>query len=289
MPTKIEKDAITGRETTGHEWDGIRELDTPLPSWWLWTFYATIAFSVVWMILYPSVPTLRGYFPGLLGFDQRVEVERKIAAAQARQSGTLERIASASLDEIRSDPQLFAFASVGGRAGFANNCAACHQAGGAGAKGYPSLADDEWLWGGSLDAIHATVLHGIRNTDENSRQSQMPRFGLDGLLKRNEIDDVAEYVLSLTGRSTVPAAAGRGEKLFVDNCAACHGDGGKGNREFGAPALNDAIWLYGGDKAAVAESISRSRAGAMPGWSGRLDPATVKMITVYVHALGGGE
>jgi cytochrome c oxidase cbb3-type subunit 3 len=289
MPTKIEKDAVTGTDTTGHEWDGIKELNTPLPRWWLLVFYATIAFSAVWVILYPALP-IRGA-TGLTGWVAREAINADVAAQQAQLAPMMARLRTATPEQIAADPELRAFALAGGRAAFANACAGCHGAGGQGAPGgFPSLADDDWIWGGGLEAIHATIAHGIRNTeDDAARQSMMPRFLADGMLTAAQVNDVAEHVLSLTGRATDPAAAARGAPLYADNCASCHGERGEGNREVGAPRLNDQVWLYGGDKAAVVRSIALSRGGVMPAWHGRLDPAVVNMLTVYVHALGGGE
>lgn len=288
MPTKIEKDSVTGRETTGHEWDGLKELNTPLPKWWIYTFYVTIAASLVYYLLFPAIPTGGGYTPGILGYDQRQVVAQSIAAAQERQAPMVSRVRSATLEQIRSDAQLNAFAMTGGRIAFNNNCAACHQAGGAGAKGYPNLADDDWLWGGTAEAIAATISHGIRSSDPDTRQNPMPRFGVDGLLKRAEIEDVADYVLSLSDGRTSDAAK-RGEAIYAEQCVSCHGERGAGNPELGAPRLNDPIWLYGGDRASVVTSITNARAGMMPAWKDRLDDATIKMLTVYVHGLGGGQ
>lgn len=289
MPTKIEKDAVTGRTTTGHEWDGLTELNTPLPRWWLYVFYSTIAFAVVWVVLYPALP-IRGA-TGVLGWTARGALPSEIEAARAAQEPMLARLRAATPTEIAADPELRGFALAGGRAAFAANCVGCHGAGGQGAAGgFPNLADDDWLWGGTFDAIRRTIAHGARNGEsEEARATQMPRFLADGVLTAPQIGDVAEHVLSLSGRSTDPAAAVRGTPLFADNCAACHGERGDGNRELGAPRLSDTIWLYGGDKASVARSIGWSRGGVMPAWGGRLDPAVVNMLAVYVHSLGGGE
>jgi len=289
MPTKIEKDAISGTDTTGHEWDGIKELDTPLPRWWLLVFYATILFAIVYSVLYPSWPGLTGYFHGLLGYSTRAGIEQKMADAAAARAPMLDKIKAASLADIEKNPDLLNFAISGGKAVFADNCAACHGPGGAGNKGFPNLADDDWLWGGTLDQIYQTVAFGIRNGNPKSHQSAMPRFGADGILKADQINDVAEFVLSLTGKSTDAAAAGRGAKVFADNCVACHGDKGQGNIEMGAKQLNNGIWLYGGDKATIVETITYARNSSMPAWSERFDDTTIKMLTVYVHSLGGGK
>lgn len=289
MPTKIEKDSVTGRETTGHEWDGLRELNTPLPKWWLYTFYACIAFAAVWVVFYPAFP-FQGA-TGVTGWIAREAVVRDVAEAQQRMAPMMARIREATPQQIAADPELRSFAVAGGRIAFANNCAACHGAGGQGAPGgFPSLADDDWIWGGSHDAIRQTITHGIRSGEsDEERTSMMPRFLADGMLTLPQVNDTAEFVLSLGGRSEDAAAAGRGATVFAENCASCHGDRGEGNRDFGAPRLSDSIWLYGGDKAAIMRSISYARAGVMPSWGSRLDPAVINMLTVYVHALGGGE
>lgn len=287
MPTKIEKDSVTGQETTGHVWDDIRELNNPLPTWWLWTFYATIVFGIVWMVIYPSLP----FWRGTSGWIAREAVVADVAAAQARNAPMMARLREATPAQIAADPEMRAFAIAGGRVAFANNCAACHGAGGQGALGgYPALVDDDWLWGGSMDAIQATIRHGIRNTeDEQARTSLMPRFGVDGMLNNAQIGDVADYVLSLSGRSNDAAAAGRGQTIFAENCVACHGDRGEGNRELGAPRLSDQVWLQGGTRQDIMAMVRNPRLGVMPAWQGRLDPAVINMLTVYVHALGGGE
>jgi cytochrome c oxidase cbb3-type subunit 3 len=288
MPTKVEKDAITGTNTTGHEWDGIRELDTPLPKWCLYVFYATIVFAGIWVVLYPALPWVNAHTSGLLGQTNRGDLAKVMATPDPRQAEYRTRIAAASLDEIRRDPALLAFATAGGKAAFNENCAACHRAGGAGAKGFPNLADDDWLWGGSLAQIHQTIQHGIRNADGDSRQSQMPKFS-DGMLNAAQISDVAEYVLSLNGKTESEEAAARGQKVFAENCVTCHGETAGGSREVGAPKLREHIFLYGGDRATLIQTISGGRGGSMPSWSGRLDPTTIKMLAIYVHELGGGE
>jgi len=289
MPTKIEKDSVSGQNTTGHEWDGIKELNTPLPTWWVYTLYATILWAVGLFILYPSFPGINGYFSGLLGYSARDELSQTIQEAANRRAPFLDRIRAASLEQIRHDPDLLGYAVAGGRVAFAENCAGCHQSGGAGTKGYPSLADDEWLWGGTLADIRQTLQAGIRSAHPETRMSQMPRFGLDGILEPRQINDVAEYVLSLGGRSTDEAAAKRGFPVYAENCSSCHAAKGTGMREFGAPNLADGLWLYGGDKASIVKSIAEARYGVMPAWGDRLDPAVLKMLTVYVHTLGGGE
>jgi cytochrome c oxidase cbb3-type subunit 3 len=286
MTDASDRDPVTGRSTTGHEWDGIRELNTPLPKWWVYTFIASIVFAVGYCVLFPSIPGLHSHTAGMLGYSTRVALSRDLSAAAAEQAGIRAKLAAASLSDIRHDPQMLDFAETGGRAIFADNCVPCHRAGGAGAPGFPNLTDDVWLWGGELSDIQQTITHGIRNSDPDSRQSQMPRFGLDGLLTAAQIDAVANYVMSL--RNGAPAA-GEGAKIFADNCAVCHGNQGEGKREVGAPPLSSKISLYGADKATTVDVITRARNSSMPAWGARLDPMTIKMLTVYVHALGGGE
>lgn len=289
MPTKIEKDSISGQMTTGHEWDGIKELNTPMPRWWLYTFYACIGFALVWVVLYPALPISGA--TGLLGWTARGALPAQQAIERARIEPMLARLRTATPEQIAADPELRGFALAGGRVAFATSCAGCHGAGGQGAVGgFPSLADDDWIYGGSFEAIQHTIRHGVRaNESDEQRGIAMPAFQATGMLNAAQVNDTAEFVLGLSGRSTDAAAVTRGAVLYEENCASCHGDRGEGNRDLGSPRLNDRIWLYGGDKAAVMRSIAYSRAGVMPSWQGRLDPAMINMLTVYVHALGGGE
>jgi cytochrome c oxidase cbb3-type subunit 3 len=286
MPTKIEKDDITGQNTTGHEWDGVKELNTPLPTWWVYTFYACIAFAVVYCVLYPSWPWLTGHANGVLGYSSRGELATSLAAQTKERSKFVDRIRSSSLDQIRKDPELFGYAQAGGRSAFQTNCTPCHGSGGAGNVGYPNLVDDDWLWGGKLEDIHTTITHGVRNADDKSRQTLMPRFGTDGLLTAAQVAAVTDHVLSLSGKATSTPA---GAKIFKEQCEACHKADGKGNQEMGSPNLTDGIWLYGGDRQSVYNSIFYARNGSMPAWGERLDDATIKMLALYVHSLGGGR
>ncbi|MFO1082808.1 MAG: cytochrome-c oxidase, cbb3-type subunit III [Reyranellaceae bacterium] len=286
MPTKIEKDALSGTNTTGHEWDGVKELNTPLPTWWVYTFYATIAFAIVYCAMYPAWPWLSGHTQGMLGYWSRGQLMQDLDAQAKARSAYVERIRKTPLADIRKDPELFNFAMAGGRSAFQTNCMQCHGAGGAGSVGYPNLVDDDWLWGGSLDQIYTTIQHGIRNSDDKSRQSMMPRFGADNMLNAQQIGAVTDFVLSLSGKGK---ATPEGSKIFAEQCAACHGPQGKGNQEVGAPNLADGLWLYGGDRDSVYRSIFYAHNGNMPSWSERLDDATIKMLAVYVHSLGGGR
>ena len=290
MAGKAERDPLTGAEYIGHDWDGIRELDNPLPRWWLYTFYGSMVVAVLMWILYPSFPWGHGYLPGTLGYSERVDFERRSAAAKAAQAQWTDQIAALDAAAIQGNPELVQFAIAGGEKGFKTNCAPCHGLGGAGQGFFPTLADDDWIWGGTIDQIEHTIRHGIRNgVDPDARDNAMPAFGADALLDKAQIADVTQYVLSLTQRQSDEEAAVRGAPIFAENCASCHGEAGEGVVDLGGPALNDMIWLYGGEPGQIAAQINRPRLGAMPAWQGRLDDATIKMLAVYVHSLGGGE
>ncbi len=284
-----ERDAVTGTETTGHVWDGIKELNTPLPKWWVYVLYATIVWSVGYWIVYPAWPGISGYTRGMFGYSSHGEYHAEAAAAAEAQKVWTDRIAAATLDQINSDAELVEFAQNGGRAVFAENCAPCHGAGGQGAPGFPVLADDSWLWGGDLAAIEQTIRFGIRSAHPDTRVSEMPRFGADQVLDAAQIGDVTDYVLSLSGTEVDAGAKERGGTLYVENCAACHGEQGQGMIELGAPALNDTIWQYGGDRDSIIAQIHLPKQGVMPTWEGRISDDWIKMVAIYVHNLGGGQ
>lgn len=278
--------------TTGHVWDGIEEYNNPLPRWWLWTFYITIVWAIGYMLVYPAWPLITKATPGLFGHSTRADVAAEIAAFEARNEGWFQRLNEADVADLRADPELERFGVQAGAAVFAAQCSQCHGAGGAGvqAAGYPNLLDDEWLWGGTLEDIHMTVSHGIRNEDDpDARWSQMPAFGVDGLLSIEEIDQVVHFVLALSGQAHDTALSEPGAELFEWNCAACHGPSGEGDVFQGAPALNNAIWLYGGDEESLRQTITYSRWGVMPTFQNRLREAEIRAVAVYVHALGGGQ
>jgi cytochrome c oxidase cbb3-type subunit III len=285
-----EIDAVTGTATTGHEWDGLRELNTPLPRWWLWLFYATIVWAIGYWIVYPAWPLLTTATQGVIGWHTRSAVISDLDELKRQRGPMMDKLAAASISEIAADPQLLDFARAQGRVAFADNCAPCHGAGGGGAKGYPNLNDDDWLWGGKLGDIEQTIRHGVRAGDDKGRQGNMPAFGRDNILKPSEISAVADFVRSLSGLPGEPGAdLALGKKIFADNCAACHGAEGKGNRELGAPNLADKIWFYGSDKATIVQGLQNGRGGVMPAWNGRLSEPILKALTVYVYSFGGGE
>ena len=281
-------DDVTGMETTGHEWDGIRELNSPLPRWWVWTYYACIIWAIGYWIAMPAWPLLSDYTRGLLGHSQRAQLSDQIAAVKAGQAGLVKRTAEADLAEIKSDPELLEFALAGGRSAFAVNCSQCHGSGASGASGYPNLNDDDWLWGGTVEQIHATIQYGIRAEHDDTRANEMPAYGRDEILNPQQVDEVADYVMALS-RDDGLADTLPGKAVFKEQCVDCHGAEGRGNAELGAPNLTDGIWLHAGGKATVVDIITNSRSGMMPAWSGRLDPVAVKQLAVFVHSLGGGE
>jgi cytochrome c oxidase cbb3-type subunit 3 len=287
-------DHVTGVETTGHVWDSdLRELNKPLPAWWLWTFYVCIVWSIGYWIVYPAWPTLNDYTRGIWGYSQRAQVMKDVADLKQGQAKLREALAATPLDKVKDNPELLRFAMTGGKVAFAENCAPCHGRGAQGSSGYPNLNDDDWLWGGKASDIQQSINVGVRSTSKDTRDSAMPKFGIDKMLDDKQISAVADHVLSLSGAG---AANAEGAKIFAEQCVACHGENGKGNQELGAPNLTDKIWLYGGSKDAVAESIRTGRGGVMPAWGptaaspkGRLDQTTIKSLALYVHSLGGGK
>jgi len=284
-----ETDEHSGVETTGHEWDGIKELDNPLPRWWLIIFYACVAFSVVYWVLMPAWPLIHGATPGILHYSERAQVMRDIADLQVKRAGAGAKLQNASLEQIEKDPAMQGYALAVGQSIFGDNCATCHGAGGAGGKGYPNLRDDVWIWGGSLEDIQRTITHGVRSGDPDARTSQMPAFGRDEILKPGQVDDLTEYVVSLSRRPADPAAVQRGAPVFAANCVICHGPTGQGNPTLGAPNLTDRDWLYGADRASIHDQIWNGRGGVMPAWGRRFDANTIKALAVYIHANAGGQ
>lgn len=284
-----EPDEVTGVETTGHEWDGIRELDNPLPRWWLYMFYAGIAVAAIYWVLMPAWPGISGYTKGVLGQSDRAALVTELEGLQALRGAQSAKLDKASLEEIERDPELQAYAQSVGQSVFGDNCATCHGTGGLGAKGYANLRDDVWLWGGSLDDIHRTIQVGVRSDHPETRTSMMPAFGRDQMLAPAEVSDLTEYVVALSRRKADKAAVARAEPIYQAQCSACHGVNGAGSQPLGAPNLTDQEWLYGASREDIHEQIWNGRGGVMPTWQRRFDPATLKALAVYIHANAGGQ
>jgi len=283
-----EKKNEKGFETTGHSWDGIEEWNNPLPKWWVWVFYLTIIWGIWYTIAYPAWPLVERATAGYKEFSTRAQVAEDIAAVDAANAEINAKLAAADLTAIGDDAALNSYANNAGKAVFMTWCAQCHGSGAAGAKGYPNLLDDDWLWGGDIEAIHETISYGIRNEQsEMARFSEMPKFG--EILEEGEISQVVNYVMSLSGDANDASQVAAGETVFMDNCAACHADDASGDIYQGAPNLKDAIWLYGGDYDTLMETVTNARYGVMPAWEGRLDEAEIRAVSAYVHQLGGGE
>ncbi len=285
----VEKDEISGMETTGHEWDGIKELNTPMPKWWLYTYYASIVFSIGYWVIYPSWPTFSTYAKGIGEYSSRAELDADLIAQKQERSAWLSKFDAMNIDEIGADQQLLNFALAGGKFIFAENCAPCHGTAGSGAPGYPVLADDDWIWGGTREAIHTTVSYGIRSTHDETRDSAMPNFLGDEMLDKSQINNVAEYVLSLSGETKNAEAVKWGEGVFKEECAACHGEDANGVADMGGPNLSDAIWLYSRSKEDIIAQLSNPKHGVMPAWVDRLSDVEIKQVSLYVHSLGGGQ
>ena len=282
-------------ETTGHTWDeDLKEYNNPLPRWWLWTFYITCVWGLLYTIAYPAWPLINEATPGFLGFSTRADVQADIDAVTERNSGLYDQLASVDLTSLPENAELYGFAVNGGAAVFRSHCSQCHGSGAAGAAGYPNLLDDDWLWGGSVEDIAYTVTHGIRNDQSpDAHWSQMPAYG--EILSEEEIAQVVHHVLSISGQEHDAELAGAGSQVFLDQCSGCHMEDGTGDRAQGAPNLADAIWLYGGDEATLTETITNARFGVMPAWSVEYRPAQgltnaeINAVATYVHQLGGGE
>lgn len=283
-------DELTGIGTTGHEWDGIRELDNPLPRWWLIIFYASIAISIVYWVLMPAWPLVTSHTRGILNYTDRAQVASDISALKATRGPNFDLLQSADLSNLDQSSELFRFAQAAGASAFGDNCATCHGSGAQGFKGYPSLQDDVWIWGGALSDIEHTLQVGIRADHPETRYSQMPAYGRDEILPAATIDDVTEYVIQISGGAprSVDMAA-RGAITYAEQCAVCHAADGGGDRSQGAPSLKDQVWLYGGTREEIRTQIWEGRGGVMPAWSGRLDEGTIRALAIYVHSLGGGE
>ena len=285
-----EKDPVSGQKTTGHEWNGIKELDTPVPLGILIFIVVTHVWALLWWVLMPTFPLGTTYTKGILDTDQRKIVEQDLTAAQAQRAARMKAIETSSYEDILANEDLMKLVRTTGHQLFGDNCAACHGADGRGRANYPDLTDEDWLWGGGPEKIAETMKIGINSTHQNTRVAQMPAFGRDAILDRNQVTNVGTYVQSLsdpavsTAQNIEQMKAGR--EIFLTTCAACHGEDGKGNREVGAPNLTDQHWVYGGDLQTIINTIHGGRQGHMPTWDERLTPAEIKILSLYVASLG---
>lgn len=294
MADKKYIDEISGTETTGHEWDGIEELNTPMPRWWLWVFYACIVWAIIYAIIMPAIPALpgmQGYSKGVINYSDRAEVIKAVDIMRADRAVYGEQLRDIKIEDLlqEENADLFRFAMAAGKSAFGDNCATCHGSGAQGFAGYPNLNDDVWLWGGSFEDIRQTITYGIRSAHDETRLSQMSAFGRDEILARDDINILTQYVLNFSGRADDLTKLEQGATLFEENCSSCHGSDGKGIREFGAPNLTDMEWLYGSESTDIYNTIFNGRQGVMPNWNERLAPEMISALAVYVHALGGGE
>jgi cytochrome c oxidase cbb3-type subunit 3 len=285
-------------ETTGHSWDGIKEFNNPLPRWWLWTFYATIVWGIGYTVLYPAWPLVEGATPGILGFSTRANVAEDIQRIRRyeRRCAHAYRRGGTGRDQPHRQPGSLQLRDPGRGGDLRHVVLAVPRVrcGRRSGLGYPNLLDDDWLWGGTIEDIHMTISHGIRNEDDmNARYSEMTAF--EGILTDDEIGAVVQYVRNISGQEHDGAMVELGGQVFYDNCASCHMDEGTGDQFLGAPNLTDAIWLYGGSEEAIEYTVRNARFGVMPPWSadasdaGRLSEAEVRSVAVYVHSLGGGQ
>ena len=288
-PHHKDVDKISGVETTGHDWDGIKELNNPAPRWWLWMFLVCVIVAVSYWFLYPAWPTLTGHTGGTKNWTEYEELKSQQGEIAAMRATYEARFATADLQTIKNDPELYEYARAGGAIAFKNNCAVCHGSGAQGGVGFPNLNDDHWLWGGTMEQIRTTLLHGAHNDDPQTHVGGMPAW--KDVLSAEEIDSVATYVAALHqgDKADKTAAYLKGQDVFAKNCTSCHGAKGEGNTEVGAPALRDNIWQWGGDHATIVQSINYGRIGIMPAWETRLSESTIKQLVVYVHSLGGGK
>ena len=283
-----ERDPYTGHMTTGHEWNGITELNTPVPRAVYFFLAVTTAFAIVYWLLMPAWPIGTTYTRGLLGLDDRSNVAEELRQAASGREVWAQRIESSEYRTIQSDEKLMDVVRDTGRALFADNCSVCHGSDGKGGPGYPNLTGGSWLWGGKPEAVAETLRVGINSSHPETRTSQMLAFGRDQVLSRREIENLVTYVQSLSKQPnpTEVETLAAGKEIFAANCASCHGDNAAGNPELGAPNLSDPFWIYGGDRQSIYTSIHQGRQGHMPHWEGRLTPLERKVLTLYVLDLG---
>ncbi|UWQ27778.1 cytochrome-c oxidase, cbb3-type subunit III [Leisingera sp. M523] len=282
-----EKDPVSGTDLTGHEWDGIKELDTPVPWAARWSLWGSIAVAAVFWVFYPSFPAVRDYAKGALGYSSRAEVTASLKEAEADREQAFSPFTSEDIEAMAADPSLEERYGAAISKLYADNCAACHTENLKGQPGFPNLADGHWLWSGSPEEIEYTIRYGINAAHDETRIAQMLAFGADGMIEKPQVKEVTEFVLSLSGQEHDAEAAEAGRAVFEENCAACHGEDGRGGYENGAPDLGDGHWIYGGGREDIYQSVYYGRQGVMPAWEGRLSDMQIRMLTLYL--LWNGE
>ncbi|HLV82285.1 MAG TPA: cytochrome-c oxidase, cbb3-type subunit III [Devosia sp.] len=287
-----ERDKFSGQMTTGHEWNGIKELNTPVPrAIWVFLVVATL-FAVAWTVLNPSWPGINGYFRGLLGVDQRTQIAQIVQQAQMDRTTWTSRIDAEDFAAIQADEPLMNIVRETGQALFGDNCAACHGTNALGNPGFPNLVHAPLMWGDDPEIVAETISVGINGSSPDTRFAQMLAFGRDQMLDTADINTVVTYVQALSqpdvAAATAPDILAAGATIFADNCAACHGETAKGMTDTGAPDLTDDFWTYGSDRAAIRQSVYAGRTGVMPSWEGRLSPTEIKLLALYVLDLRAG-
>lgn len=278
------RDPYTGHMTTGHEWNGITELNTPVPRAVYFFLAVTAAFAVVYWLLMPAWPVGKTYTRGLLGLDDRSGVAEELRQAASAREVWAQRIEKSDYNAIQSDAALMSVVRETGRTLFNDNCSVCHGANGKGSPGYPALTSGSWLWGGDPETVAETLRVGINSSHSETRTSQMLAFGRDQVLSRSDIEALVTYIqdLSTQSQSRAPKTSPGGQEIFTANCVSCHGENGSGNSDLGAPNLTDPFWIYGGDRQSIYTSIYQGRQGHMPHWEDRLSPLERKTLTLYV-------
>lgn len=288
-----ERDKHSGHMTTGHEWNGIKELNTHVPRpVWVFLILAFLISLVMWILL-PTWPLGTTYTKGFLGFNEKVELQKDINAAKSKVAAINLKVDEASYDQLAADDKLQEYVRTAGKTLFGDNCSVCHGVDAKGGPGFPNLTDKNWLWGGDVDVIMETLQVGINDKHPDARIAQMPAFGLDETLDAAEIRQVIDYLQSINDlKPDVAATAANiasGAELFEETCAACHNENAKGNQELGAPNLTDAYWIYGGDRQSILTTLWHGREGHMPAWEARLSTTERKLLALYVLDLNAME
>lgn len=283
-------DTTTGIETTGLEWDGLKELNNPLPKWWVIIFLICCIWAIFYWIIFPSWPIYfsegeRGGTRGVIGWTQYNKLDEEISKIKELKKDYLEVFRENSYEEIFKNEKIYAFSIAGGKSAFKNYCSTCHGIGGEGRIGYPNLNDDDWIWGGSIEKIEQTIKFGIRADHENTRYSEMPSF-ID-IFTEKQIEELATYIVKLNKNENIESST---DELFKESCGTCHLENGRGNQEIGGPNLVDSIWLYSnGEIFEIMNQLKNPKHGNMPAWVERLNEDTIRQISIYVYSLGGGE